>query len=154
MLYLYLGRKKGYRHSGDITFDHGFDRSNIQKPFAKKVIKEIDKSEVLGKDSIISPIIGSRASTFLSGGSKTLICLMYGEGIGFYLEAMGDNCLSLLKEVADSKDIHMCTTTMRDLFSYGFTKFVVENTNEIVTDRKRWLDLQLDYLLESDIDEG
>ena len=55
-----------------------------------------------------------------------------------------------LKEIADSKDIYMCTTTMRDLFSYGFNKFVVENTNEIVTDRKRWLDLQLYYLLEID----
>lgn len=80
----------------------------------------------------------------MAGSTKTLLMLMYTD-YKFYLEAMGDNCLPFLKYISDQKDIFMCTTTIRPLFIAGFTKFYVENTNEIVTDVDRYIELEIEY---------
>lgn len=144
MLYLYIGRKKDYFLSGDGVFDNLLDDSFILKDFSRKVIKEIDKSEVIDKYCVKSPILGGIAPTYISGGSKTLISIMYSD-YRFYLEAMGDNCLPFLKEICDLKDVYMCTTTMRPLFDCGFKEFYVENTNELVTNARKYLELEMKY---------
>lgn len=144
MLHLYIGRRKDYFLSGDGVFDFNFDCSYLLTDFSKKVIKAIDKSEVVDKNVIVSPILGGIAPSFLAGSTKTLLMLMYTD-YKFYLEAMGDNCLPFLKYISDQKDIFMCTTTIRPLFIAGFTKFYVENTNEIVTDVDRYIELEIEY---------
>lgn len=145
MLHLYIGRKKqGYSLSGDSMFNFNFDKSYLLKDFSRRVIKEIDNSEVVSEYCINSPILGGIAPTMISGGAKTLIMLMYTD-FRFYLEAMGDNCFPLLKEICDVKDVYLCTTTIRPLFQYGINKFIVENTGELVTDIDRYVDLELLY---------
>ena len=57
MLHLYIGRRKGYFLSGDGVFDFNFDCSYLLTDFSKKVIKAIDKSEVVDKNVIVSPIL-------------------------------------------------------------------------------------------------
>ena len=159
MLHLYIGDKKEYYLSGDKVFDYKFDKSKLMEDFSKEVIRTIDKSEVVSEHLIISPVLGAIPPSYLSGGSKTLIMLMYAD-FKFYIEAMGDNCFPLLKRICDKKEIYMCSTCYRPLFEYGFDKFEygferihILNEDKIVTNSKDYLDIEIKYGGEM-LDEG
>lgn len=152
MLHLYIGDKKEYYLSGDKVFDYKFDKSKLMEDFSKEVIRTIDKSEVVSEHLIISPVLGAIPPSYLSGGSKTLIMLMYAD-FKFYIEAMGDNCFPLLKRICDKKEIYMCSTCYRPLFEYGFDKVHILNEDKIVTNSKDYLDIEIKYGGEM-LDEG
>ena len=152
MLHLYIGDKKEYYLSGDKVFDYKFDKSKLMEDFSKEVIRTIDKSEVVSEHLIISPVLGAIPPSYLSGGSKTLIMLMY-DDFKFYIEAMGDNCFPLLKRICDEKEIYMCSTCYRPLFEYGFEKVHILNEDKIVTNSKDYLDIEIRYGGEM-LDEG
>lgn len=152
MLHLYIGDKKEYYLSGDKVFDYKFDKSKLMEDFSKEVIRTIDKSEVVSEHLIVSPILGAIPPSYLSGGSKTLIMLMYAD-FKFYIEAMGDNCFPLLKRICDKKEIYMCSTCYRPLFEYGFEKVHILNEDKIVTNSKDYLDIEIRYGGEM-LDEG
>lgn len=144
MLHLYIGHKQDYFLSGNKVFDNRFDMNYLLEDFSKKVVKLVDKSEVIDKYCIKSPVLGGIAPSLLSGGTKTLLMLRYTD-LRFYLEAMGDNCFPFLLEISKVKDIYMCTTRYRYLFKYGFTEIFIENTEEIVTSDRRFLDLSFEF---------
>lgn len=73
--------------------------------FGKTVVKEIDKSEVHGRNLVISPVLGSILPERLSGSTKTLLSLYSEDNVIFRLSAMGDNCLPFLADIARVKDI-------------------------------------------------
>lgn len=73
MLHLYIGHKQDYFLSGNKVFDNRFDMQYLLEDFSKKVIKTIDKSEVIDKYCIKSPVLGGIAPSLLSGGTKTLL---------------------------------------------------------------------------------
>lgn len=86
------------------TFDVNFDLEDLMDPFCKKIIKEIDKSEVIGPNLIQSPVLGPIPPSQLSGGSKALM-LTYKTNIIVSTANMGNNCADLLFELSNIKDI-------------------------------------------------
>ena len=68
----------------------------ILSDYAKRVIKEIDKSEVLGEHVILSPILGAIPPERLSGGTQTLIAAYFNKDKVYPLENLGDNCAEML----------------------------------------------------------
>ena len=131
MLNLYIGDLPDTMSS--TYFDMNYKKSWILSDFSRRVIKGIDKSEVLGNKVISSPVLGLIPPMMLSGGTKTLIMLKF-TNFKMKLSGMGDNCFKFLKEVADEKDIIMCTRTYRSLFLDGdFEQIRIINSGQIVT---------------------
>lgn len=70
MLQLYFGELKGTLYSGNGYFDNWVDDRCVESEFGRKIIKEVDKSEVISSKNIVSEVIGAINSSYLSGGVK------------------------------------------------------------------------------------
>lgn len=144
MLKIYVGRPEDELYDVGGYFDHILDDSIVQDEFSKRVIAEIDKSEVLGNDAIKSPVLGIISRKRISGGSKAVIVVRNTDE-HISLTAMGDNCFGMLQEAADlrekegSGDILVYTDILRPLFKYGIRKFLLVNTNKIITNMQQWV---------------
>lgn len=103
----------------------------VETEFAKKAIATIDKSAVYHARNILSPVLGTISFRELSESVKSLIILNSAPEI-VPLEFMGDNCFNLLADIANRKDITVCTGSAREMFSHGFDKIHIINDNSIV----------------------
>lgn len=130
----------GYPHNAVMSVDDCLGKeipfSFIQSDFAKRVIKEIDKSEVMDNGMINSSALGIIPPSVLSGGAKALFMLHELEDIIMPINFMGDNCLVFLKEILEFKSITICMGYLNDLFDYGINEMFIVNSNKIVRDGK------------------
>ncbi len=68
-------------------------------PFAVRVIKEIDKAEVLFEEALKNRFGHGMSTLELSTGTKTLLLLRNRPGYIYYGSLMGDNCVPFLMEL-------------------------------------------------------
>ena len=120
-----------YIFDPDTFFNNQYDEDWIIDDFSKKVIADIDKSEVQGPFSIMSPVLGSISTEKLSGGVKTLILINNDGDHIFNASACGDNCAKWLIDIGKRKDV---TIRLGYLMDFGNDKFdiTVQNTGKIV----------------------
>lgn len=132
MLNLYFGKLEDALLSGNDYFNSWVDEKCIETEFGKRVIKEIDGGDVYDKNLIISKVLGGIPSERLSGGTKSLLILMFDNKI-MHLSAMGDNCLPFLADIAKVKDITVCTDYYRPIFkNSNLDKVHILNDDSIV----------------------
>ena len=118
MLHVYVGSNEDAIYPGGKYFDACVDTSVITEDFSRKVIKEIDKSEVVSENLVISPVIGPIPPNYLSGGVKTLM-ILYKEDKMVDIDSMGENCFPYLWMLAENKDIKLSMEGYRDLYQFG-----------------------------------
>lgn len=107
----------------------------------------MDNSDVYGRNLIISPILGGIPPERLSGGAKTLLALYSEDNVIFRLSAMGDNCLPLLADIAEIKDITLTTNELRPLFDNSTLKEVlILNDGSIVTNDYDFIRKGLEFI--------
>lgn len=147
MLKLYFGNMKNAILSGDGYFDSIVDTEIIETEIGKKIIKTIEKGDVVSKNNIIIPVYGGISPDSLSGGTKSLLSLASDNEIVLDLACMGNNCFSSLSEVVKSskKDITVCSDILRPLYNNGYEGDIyVVNTGNVVSSqdalRKEWLE--------------
>lgn len=146
MLKLHFGDLEGVRYSGDGWFDNQLDSSVILKDFSKKVIKGVDDCDVVSENLVISDVLGPIPPSRLSGGTKTLMCLMYTDWL-FSITAMGENCYKYLKEIADQKDVTLCCDSIVTLFKFAdFGKIQILNDNSFVETDKELVFKGVDFI--------
>lgn len=76
MLSIYFGDGlDGVVMNPDVIFNNQYEPSWISQELSKKMILDVDKSEVLGEYCIMSPILGQIPPQMLSGGVKTLMLM-------------------------------------------------------------------------------
>ena len=74
-------------------FDNRYEDQWITHPLTVEMIRDIDKSEVVGTHLIESPVLGPISTKEISGGVKTLILMAFDKsGRIFNASACGDNC--------------------------------------------------------------
>lgn len=145
MLHLYIGDKENSLYTPEIYFDNRFKKEWLESEFAKKVIKEIDKSDVLSSNLIDGPI-GLIPPQYLSGGAKTLILLNVMDFNRFVnLNGCGENCADFLLEIANDKDLY-CTIEYPMFFRKGPFKIHILNTDTEITDNSDLADMYIDFL--------
>ena len=95
------------------------------------MIRDVDKSEVIGPRIIDSPVLGGITPRELSGGVKTLICIYKRPDRVFNASACGDNCAKWLLEIGERQDV---TINLRHLMDFGENVFSVKvlNTDQTV----------------------
>ena len=108
MLSILFGYDENAVLNVDTYFNNTYDEAWFDDSFVRKIISEVDDSEVQDTLCIMSPVFGQIPPERLSGGAKTLI-LMYKEN-DFYTDLIvcGGNCERFILDIAEKRDISCC----------------------------------------------
>ncbi|WP_031548720.1 DUF4869 domain-containing protein [Oribacterium sp. FC2011] len=128
MLKIYYGdiENDNYIFNPDSYFNNSYEDEWITDPFSVQMIKDIDKSTVIGPRVIDSPFLGSIPVERLSGGVKTLILMNNDSEHIFNASACGDNCAKWILEIAKKKEL---TIRLGYLMDFGNDDFNIEIAN-------------------------
>lgn len=146
MLNVYLGDYENEIYNPPLYFINQYEDEWLETELAKKMIKDIDKSEVIGPYLIQSPVLGPISQRELSGGVKTLLLLAFDEsGKVFNATACGDNCAKWILEIAKKKDL---TISLHYSMNFGDGEYAIKilNNGVIVHNQAEWLDVVYDFL--------
>lgn len=137
-----------------VYFKNNYETEWLKSDLAKKMNRDIDDSDVLSGDCIMSPVLGQISPERLSGGVKTLLLILNEPDRIFNASACGDNCAKWILEIGKQKDI---TINLRHMMSFGKdTKFEIkiQNGGEIVHSMKELVTIAHDYLTEKKQENG
>ena len=100
MLYIYFGDREDEVYNPPAYFLNQYEDEWITSELGRAMIKDIDKSEVIGARVIDSPVLGGITPRELSGGVKTLLLMAYDKsGFVFNASSCGDNCAKWLMKI-------------------------------------------------------
>ena len=133
MLKIFFGDNPGdnYIFNPDVFFNNTYEDKWITSEISKKMIKDIDRSEVKNSNIIESPFLGLISPERLSGGVKTLILMQNDTEHIFNDSACGNNCAQWILKLAKQKDITIRLGYIMDFGRSSFDIYIV-NTGKIV----------------------
>lgn len=146
MLSIYLGDCENEIYNPPLYFINQYEDFWLEFELAKKMIKDVDKSEVVGQHLIQSPVLGPISPRELSGGVKTLLLLAFdNSGKIFNATACGDNCAKWILEIAENKDL---TISLHHSMNFGGGAYAIKilNNGVVVHNQEEWLDVVYDFL--------
>lgn len=146
MLSVYLGDCDKEIYNPPAYFINQYEDAWLETDLAKKMIMDVDKSEVIGPHLIQSPVLGPISPRELSGGVKTLLLLAFDEsGKIFNATACGDNCAKWILKIAQDKDV---TISLHHSMNFGTGEYAIRilNNGLIVHNQEEWLDVVYDFL--------
>lgn len=131
MLSVYYGNMPEAIYNPALFFKNSYSDDWITDELSKEMIRDVDKSEVIGPRIIDSPVLGGITPRELSGGVKTLICIYKRPDRVFNASACGDNCAKWLLEIGERQDV---TINLRHLMDFGEKEFTIKvlNTDQTV----------------------
>ena len=104
MLRIYLGKMEEAIYYPPVYFDNRYEDEWITEELSVEMIRNVDKSEVVGPHLIESPVLGPISVKEISGGVKTLILMAFDDsGNVFNASACGDNCAKWIFEIGKQK---------------------------------------------------
>lgn len=77
MLKIYLGNMEKAIYHPPTYFDNQYEDEWITKELSIRIIKEVDKSDVINSSLIQSPVLGTISVKELSGSVKTLMLMAF-----------------------------------------------------------------------------
>ena len=132
MLTIKYGDAENGIYNTNVYFKNTYEPEWIESELAKRIIKDVDDSDVLSGECIKSPVLGQIPPERLSGGVKTLLLMLNEPDKIFNASTCGDNCAKWILEIGKQKDL---TINLRHMMSFGQdTEFdiKIENGGEIV----------------------
>jgi len=131
MLSVYYGDMPEAIYNPALFFKNSYSDDWITDELSKEMIRDVDKSEVIGARIIDSPVLGGITPRELSGGVKTLICIYKRPDRVFNASACGDNCAKWILEIGKRQDV---TINLRHLMDFGEKEFTIKvlNTDQTV----------------------
>ena len=146
MLSIYLGQMEVAIYYPPAYFNNTYDDEWITDSLTVEMIKDVDKSEVIGPHLIESPVLGPISVKEISGGVKTLILMAFDDsGRIFNASACGNNCAKWILEIGKRKDL---TINLRHIMNFGKGPFEIKilNNGEIVHDLDRFIAVAAKYV--------
>lgn len=146
MLSIYLGQMEEAIYYPPAYFNNTYDDEWITDPLTVEMIKDVDKSEVIGPHLIESPVLGPISVKEISGGVKTLILMAFDDsGRIFNASACGNNCSKWILEIGKRKDL---TINLRHIMNFGKGPFEIKilNNGEMVHDLDRFIAVAAKYV--------
>lgn len=131
MLSIFYGDMPEAIYNPVMYFKNTYIDEWITDALSVQMIKDVDKSVVLGPRIIDSPVLGGISPRELSGGVKTLIAIYKTPDKIFNASACGDNCAKWILKIGTIQDI---TINLRHLMDFGEENFTAKilNTGQIV----------------------
>ena len=107
MLEIYFGDYQGkdYIYDPDTYFDNVYEDEWLESDLAREMVKDIDRSDLMGPNLVQSPFLGAIPPGRLSGGVKTLILIANDPVHVYNASACGDNCAGWLLRLGKERDI-------------------------------------------------
>ena len=146
MLSIYLGQMEEAIYYPPAYFNNTYDDEWITDSLTVEMIKDVDKSEVIGPHFIESPVLGPISVKEISGGVKTLILMAFDDsGRIFNASACGNNCAKWILEIGKRKDL---TINLRHIMDFGNEPFEIRilNNGEMVHDINRFVAVAAKYV--------
>jgi hypothetical protein len=94
----------------DSYFNNNYQDEWMEDPLVREIIKEIDQSELIGTQIVMSPVLGAIPVTQISGGAKALILMLKSSDLLIHGNSCGDNCAKWIAKIGDMKDIYVHLT--------------------------------------------
>lgn len=114
----------------DAYFDNTYEPWWIDNEFARRVIREVDKSEVIAPRIIDSPYLGYVDPTHLSGGTKCILCLAFDRSQWkFNITVCGDNCMRWIQMLSKNRDLHVYMSNLPKFSDDEHFDILIENKN-------------------------
>lgn len=148
MLSIIFGDAENSVYNTSVYFKNTYEPEWLESDLAKRMIKDVDHSDVLSGECIQSPVLGQIPPERLSGGVKTLLLMLNEPDRIFNASTCGDNCAKWILEIGKRQDL---TINLRHIMSFGTdTKFDIriQNGGELVHSMKELIPIAHKYLLE------
>lgn len=131
MLSIFYGDMPQAIYNPVVYFKNMYTDEWIMDELSKAMIRDVDKSEVIGPRVIDSPVLGRISPRELSGGVKTLMAIYKAPEQIFNASACGDNCAKWILKIGKMQDV---TINLRHLMDFGEGGFRIRilNTDQIV----------------------
>lgn len=140
MLKIVFGEVEKAVYHPPTYFDNQYEDDWITDPLTVAMIKDIDKSDVVGTHLIQSPVLGPISTKEISGGVKTLILMAFDEsGRIFNASACGDNCVKWIVEIGRKKDLTINLHHVMDFSSVPVFEAVLLNTGTLIHSYEEYL---------------
>ena len=146
MLNIFLGKMDDAIYFPPVYFDNQYEDEWITNELSVKMIKDVDRSSVIGERLIDSPVLGPISTKELSGGVKTLILMAFDDtGKVFNASACGDNCAKWILEIGKLKDL---TINLRHIMEFGDEEFEIRilNTGETIHNMLEFIKIAGNYV--------
>ena len=146
MLNIYLGNMEDAIYYPPTYFDNRYEDEWITEELSAEMIKDVDRSIVVGPRLVESPVLGPISVKELSGGVKTLILMAFdSSGKIFNASACGDNCAKWILKIAENKEL---TINLRHIMNFGAGPLEARilNTGEIVHSMAEFINIAGDYV--------
>jgi hypothetical protein len=120
------------------TFNYRKKPEWFNRDDVKRIIKNIDKTEVIEDECLKSPVLGTIAPERLSTGCKAVILmLMYSGKRKVYATKCGDNCAPEILNLAKNMDISIVLHHVME-FPEPF-EMTIEESGHVVTNMKDFI---------------
>ena len=145
MLKIIFGNCENAIYNTSVYFKNTYQDDWITDELSVEMIKDVDKSKVIGPRLIDSPVLGAISPKELSGGVKTLILINKERDKIFNASTCGDNCAKWLLKIGEMGDV---VINLRHLMDFGNDEFEIEimNTNKIVRNMKELIGIAVSLI--------
>lgn len=147
-LYIYFGEMPNELAIADGWFDNQLPDEYYVTDFSKRVIKTIDKSDVINENMVDSPVLVCIPMTSISRGAKGLILYRYTDKI-VNLVSMGDNCIPILLDILKERGtLTVSTERLIDFYEFGYVGEInILNDNSVVFNSKELFKKYLEFCM-------
>lgn len=151
MLHIYFGTPEDSVYGIDSYFYVESCNEWFEDDVVKRMILDIDKTEVLSNYAFNSPVLGIIPSEYLSGGVKGLIVLLKEDDIRIHGSTFGDNCGTWLLRLGSIKDIYISLSHLLDFRKDKINdidfdlEIYVDNDNTILHSYKEYVFKNIEY---------
>lgn len=128
MLNIYFGPMPEAIYNTAVYFKNTYEDRWITAPLAVEMIRDVDRSKVIGPQVIESPVLGMITPLQLSGGVKTLLLIANDRSNKhiFNASTCGDNCAKWLLKLAEKRRV---VVNLRHLMDFGDEPFKLRVLN-------------------------
>ena len=127
-------------------FNLNFETEWLKHPLVKRMIRDIDKSEVIGDRVIDSPVFGTMSQMELSGGVKALILMLFEPDKEYFGTACGNNCAPWILEIAKIHDVSIALENIMEFPDIENLNIYIVNSGKVVNTMRDFVNEALDYL--------
>ena len=152
MLYIRFGTTDKTVDNVPLFFSYSFEREWFDDELVRRMVKDVDKSEVVAGSVIDSQVLGPISPLELSGGLKTLIMMLFEPEYEYYGTACGDNCGKWMVEIGKRQDVLIALTRImrfrppEEVDVGGMNAFCV-NTNQPINSMRDFMNAYTSYML-------
>lgn len=94
----------------DSFFNNNFQDEWMEDEMVKQIILDIDASELMSPQIVVSPVLGAIPVTQISSGAKAVILMLKRPELLIHGNSCGDNCALWIDKIGKMQDIYVHLT--------------------------------------------